>query len=693
MRTRHVKNPEGAPRLLRSVWPLLAIVLLQALLAAVSVETLSSVRAYVAGESLWSKGQKGAVYALSLYSETSDEKYYRQYLETVSVPLGDRIARRALERAVPDLEVASRGFRQGGNHPDDISGMIWLFRYFCDVGHLARAVDRWRDTDAVIDDLVNLGAEIHLEIVSGNVGADRVDFFKDQIYQINSRTTPLAVAFSESLGEGSRFIKHLLAVANLFTAALLILLGVLRTRTLLAQRQRFADQLKAERERLAFQAAHDSLTGLANRREFERRLACALPQVTAGGCQKTVMFLDLDQFKVVNDTCGHAAGDELLRQLSVALKDQLRADDLLARLGGDEFAVLLEDCATQSAVTTAERLRHTVEQLHFVWNGRAFNVTASIGLVCVSDPGATIENTLKAADVACYMAKENGRNRVVVNSPRDAELLQRVGEMSWVQRIHEALEGNRFCLYAQKIVSLKDGAAEGLHIELLLRLRDEDGQLIAPGNFIPAAERYGLMPLIDRWVVRNAFTILASRISQRGAVPIATCAINLSGDSFRDEGFMDYVRTQLRVHGVAPQIVCFEITETSVIANLSNASRFIRSLQEIGCRFSLDDFGCGMSSFAYLKHLPVDYLKIDGGFVKDMLVDPIDRAMVEMICHIGRIMGKLTVAEFVESNEIVDALREIGVDYVQGYAIGRPEPFDICSETAGVPRMACRDVA
>jgi diguanylate cyclase (GGDEF)-like protein len=427
--------------------------------------------------------------------------------------------------------------------------------------------------------------------------------------------------------------------------------------------------------RLSWQASHDALTGLVNRREFETRLGKVLDNLSHKPSEHSLMFLDLDQFKVVNDTCGHAAGDQLLKQTSALLQEVLQAGGLLARLGGDEFGVLLEDCGTDSAAGIAERLRLAVQELRFVWNGCAFNISVSIGLVHVAEPGV-IEEMLRAADVACYTAKEKGRNRVQVYHPSDSELVQRVGEMAWVQRIRNGLDEQRFCLFAQEIRALNKDEPHHSHVELLLRLRDEDGKLVQPGSFMPAAERYGLMPLIDRWVVRNAFALIASRLNSSTPVRLSSCAINLSGATFGDDDFVDFVRRQFEIHQVPPGMICFEITETSAIADLPSAKRFIQALKKLGCRFSLDDFGTGMSSFSYLKHLPVDFIKIDGSFVTEMLNSKIDRAVIETIVHIAKVMGKNTVAEFVESNEILEALREIGVDYAQGYAIGRPSPFE-----------------
>ncbi|WP_394561977.1 EAL domain-containing protein [Aquipseudomonas alcaligenes] len=424
---------------------------------------------------------------------------------------------------------------------------------------------------------------------------------------------------------------------------------------------------------LSWQASHDALTGLANRREFEYRLAQLLARMLRQPGRHALMFIDLDQFKLVNDTCGHAAGDELLRKVCQELQLLLREGDTLARLGGDEFGVILENCPTEAALRVAEGLRKSVQELRFTWGGRVFNISASIGLVQVPPGQVSLAELLRTADLACYSAKERGRNRVHAYQPDDSEMSHKVGEMSWVQRIQRALEEDRFRLYAQPIVPLRPGE-DGGHVEILLRLQ-EDGELIAPGSFIPAAERYGLMPQIDRWVVHHTLETLTRFHAEHPHAPQLHCAINLSGASIGDAEFLDFIREQLTSRPLAPQAICFEVTETAAIANLADATHFINELKALGCRFSLDDFCAGMSSFMYLRHLPVDYLKIDGSFVRDLLDDPIDRAMVEMINQIGHVMGKRTIAEFVESAEILAVLGEIGVDFAQGYHLGRPQPF------------------
>lgn len=431
---------------------------------------------------------------------------------------------------------------------------------------------------------------------------------------------------------------------------------------------------------LSWQAMHDPLTGLYNRRGFEERLSQAVE-----GSDGALLLIDLDQFKIVNDTCGHAAGDELLRQIAGRFGSLIEPSDTLGRLGGDEFGILLCGRSGNEATAVAERARQAIESLSFAWEGRFFSVTASVGLVGFRAGGSDVEATMRAADIASYMAKERGGNRVLMHETDDTELQERVVQMAWVPRIRRALDEDRFVLFGQPIASLQDDGVT--HVELLVRMRDEDGRLIGPASFIPPAERFGLMPAIDRWVVRTGFDAMARRLSATGRNAIGTCAINLSGATFSDPGFPAYVRDQFVRTGVAPETICFEITETSAISNIAAATDFIRALKTLGCRFSLDDFGSGMSSFAYLKTLPVDYLKIDGSFVKDMLVDRIDHAMVEMIHHIGQVTGKKTIAEFAETPEIVRALREIGVDFAQGYAIAAPAPFedgDIDAWLAGV---------
>lgn len=422
---------------------------------------------------------------------------------------------------------------------------------------------------------------------------------------------------------------------------------------------------------LSFQATHDALTGLINRSEFEHQLEDLLDGASRQHTEHALLYLDLDQFKVVNDTCGHSAGDELLRQLTARIQSRVRESDTFARLGGDEFGILLENCPLHQAIQLANVLLDEVKSFHFSWLDKSFSVGVSIGLVSINDNSGSSARVLSAADAACYAAKDKGRNRVQVYSQDDIEMAERHGEMHWVARIAKALEDQRFRLYYQPIVPIQSAAHEQQqHFEVLLRMLDENHKLVPPGAFIHAAERYNMMVEIDRWVVSNVFKWLLAHADR----PVI-CAINLSGQSVNDERFLAFLIDQIKASGVARQKLCFEITETAAISNLTKANNFIRTVKSLGCSFSLDDFGSGMSSFSYLKHLPVDYLKIDGSFVRDMVSDPIDCAMVESINHIGHVMGIKTIAEFVENQAILDKLRSIGVDYVQGYSIAKPGPL------------------
>ncbi len=924
-------------RLLQIVWPFLAVVVLLVILSSVSTGIMSSVRAYVGGESLWSKAQKESVVALNRYATTHVPVEFERYVAAIAVPLGDRRAREELDRPEPNYALARQGFLDGGNNPDDIDGMISLFRRFRHVNYIERAIGIWTKADHEIERLNESALRLHALIQTGARDPAAVQAALDEINAINARLTPLEDAFSATLGEASRKTQLLLGAVTLFVATLLILLGIFLSRRLLerstdlenalrvseerynlavngsndglwdwnvltgnfyfsprcyelvgyseqementamgfiallhpddrdpthaatiahlrynapfdvefrcrcksgeyrwfrargrsvrnpagwavrmagsvtditdrkqteaqvyaekeraqvtlasiadsvittnvegrveyvnpiaealtgwklrearglplstvcsmmdeATRQPIADpvarvlrddatvrvtsnvvllrrdgveiaidqsaapirdragtitgvvlvlhDVRREREfatQLSYQASHDTLTGLVNRREFENRLDRALASAREQGRHHAMMYLDLDQFKVVNDTCGHSAGDEFMRQISVVLQERLREGDTLARLGGDEFGVLVENCPIEHAVRIAETLRQTVAEFHFIVNQRTFTVGVSIGLVNMADGSLTLTEVLSAGDAACYMAKEKGRNRVQLYHPKDTELALRHGEMEWVGRIQDALTAGRFVLYTQRVTPVGVGQKATRMFELLVRMVDERGEIVPPMAFIPAAERYNLMPQIDRWVTRTALTTMAAR--RHPSREAETCIINLSGASIGDERFLDFIRAELLRTNAPVGSVCFEVTETAAIANLSKATRFITELKALGCLFSLDDFGSGMSSFGYLKHLPVDFLKIDGSFVRDMLSDPIDNAMVEAINQIGHVMGKRTIAEYVEHEGILERLREIGVDYAQGFGVAMPKPFEATTGDESAPRV------
>ena len=917
--------PDGW-RLLPIIWPFLVIVIVLLMLSAESMSILVATRSYSEGESLWSKGQKRAMFSLMRYTETGAEADYYNYREALAVPLGDKKARLELEKADPDFAAAWQGFIEGRNHPDDVPGLIMLFRRFRHIEFMADVIALWTEGDRYIGELNVVAEELHALVIAGQDTPLALRAYRDRILEIDNHLTPLTDEFTRTLGDATRKTKTLLLIANFAAAAILLPIGILLSRRMVRYRENAEQALKLSQERfnlavtgsndglwdwniasgemyfsprfedllgfaesemgqsidmlmsrvhpddkaaideafsnhlklgapfdvemrlltksedyrwfrsrgqsvrsptgkavrmagaitdmtdrrqaaadlfaakeralvtlasiadgvittdpdgwveylnpvaeeltgwttekarglpmqailrmvnegnrklapnpiemvlreertieaastlllvrndgtefpimqsaapirarggeitgvvlvlhdvsrerqyvakLSYQASHDSLTGLINRGEFEGRLSLALNSAAQLGRHHAVMYLDLDQFKVVNDTCGHAAGDQLMRQVTAVLQRRLREGDTLARLGGDEFGVLLENCAPDNALRIADGLRQTVMDCHFAWEARSFNIGVSIGLVNVADGMFTLTDVLSAADSACYMAKEKGRNRVQVYHAGDTELSMRQGEMEWIGRLQKALEEDRFVLYSQDIAVLDPARKIEDHCEILIRMLDEKGELVPPMAFIPAAERYNLMPSIDRWVIRNAFAIIARQRAEKEGAP-GIFAINLSGASIGDERFLDYVREQFTHFAVPPKSICFEITETAAIARLDKATDFINQLKSLGCLFSLDDFGAGMSSFAYLKHLPVDFLKIDGGFVKDMADDPIDRAMVEAINSVGHVMGKKTIAEFVDGERVIRLLREMGVDYAQGYGVAKPRLF------------------
>ncbi|HWJ34665.1 MAG TPA: EAL domain-containing protein [Steroidobacteraceae bacterium] len=420
---------------------------------------------------------------------------------------------------------------------------------------------------------------------------------------------------------------------------------------------------------LHYQASHDALTGLINRREFENRLTAAVDSVRQDAERRhALLYLDLDQFKLVNDTCGHPAGDQLLKQITGVLQSRVRGGDTLARLGGDEFGILLQSCSLDQALRVAETLRQAIRDYRFIWQDGVLAVGVSIGIVEITSETPTVANVMSAADVACYAAKDQGRNRVQLYQPDNVP--ERHREMHWVSKLTRACDESRFELFYQPIVPIGANRSEREQFELMLRLRDESGALIAPAEFIPAAERYNVMPSIDRWVVRQALDQLAHR-SGSGIKPY-TIAVNLSGTSLNDERFLEYLIAELSARDLAAGAMCFEITETAAIANLGNVVYFMRELKTRGCHFALDDFGSGLSSFMYLKTLPVDYLKIDGQFIENVARDPVDRSMVEAISQVGKAMGIHTIAERVESHEVLLELGRLGIGFAQGFYIAPP---------------------
>jgi len=444
------------------------------------------------------------------------------------------------------------------------------------------------------------------------------------------------------------------------------------------------DKINDATSMLTHQAQHDDLTGLINRREFEVRLERSLKSVHDNGAQHVLCYLDLDQFKLVNDTCGHAAGDELLRQVSVLLANRMRDRDTLARLGGDEFGLLLENCSLSDANQITNTLLKLVQDYRFIHEDKIFNIGVSIGLVVINSSFHNVSDIVHAADMACYSAKNAGRNQSFLFSPGDLEVTQRRSAVEAISDITDEIDDEQFMLYCQPIVPLSSTESQHHHYEILIRKISLDGNIMLPVTFIPSAERYLLMPNIDRWVIKNTFSTYRQLLDKSHEKCNYVFSINLSGTSLGDKSLLGFIREQFVIYAIPPESICFEITETAAIVNLKNTISLFSALRKLGCSFALDDFGSGMSSFMYLKNFDVDYLKIDGSFVKDMHSNKIDHAMVRSIHSVAEAMNIKTVAEFVENKAILKELKSIGVHYGQGLYLGEPIPIKKLIENLSV---------
>lgn len=517
------------------------------------------------------------------------------------------------------------------------------------INPVAEALTGWTNSDAVAQSVSSVFKVLHEttgeivpDLVEMAVSSGTIQHCRDQSLLVSQFANEKAIKGSAA---------PIIDVDGKVLGAILVFHDVTSSRQLIQE--------------LNWNANHDSLTRLPNRREFERRLQLAIPNHENETVSHIILFMDLDQFKVVNDTCGHAAGDDLLRQLALSLASQIRKSDLLARLGGDEFGVLLHDCSIEEGLEIAEKLRGVADSFRFIWKEKSFRIGISIGFVPIHESDS-VKNYIHKADMACYEAKALGRNRIHVFQAQEGAVKE--AELEWVNRITEAIDKNQFELHVQPIVY-----AESLkvhHYEILIRLVSDNNQIIYPNEFIPPAERYGIMSSIDRWVIRQTFSWLKTNAAHAPKV-----AINLSGACLGDAAFSQFVADHFTDGIVQGSQVCFEITETTAIANMSQAMLLINSLKELGCSFALDDFGSGLSSFAYLKSFPVNYLKIDGSFVRDMVDDPIDLAMVQAIHQVGKVMKIETIAEYVENEALVRACQDIGINYLQGYGVGKPVPI------------------
>jgi diguanylate cyclase (GGDEF)-like protein len=438
---------------------------------------------------------------------------------------------------------------------------------------------------------------------------------------------------------------------------------------------RYSIEHKKMEEKISYQASHDSLTGLINRSKFEEELKKAMEETVTLNLEHCLLYMDLDRFKVVNDTCGHLAGDQLLKQVALHIHDQIRHTDIFARMSGDEFAILLYNCSLANAGEIAANICISVQNHQFICQNYQFNIGISIGIVPITAASSNLDRILSNADEACYLVKDKGGNGCLHYQSDAVESSTHKNELLWVLNINRAFVNNLFRLQRQPVIPLT-AEAKIVHYELLIRMLDENDQLVLPNNFLPTATHYKLMSAIDRWVVKNYFAFYREQLAQNRFVNTCICNINLSGSFLNEEDSLQFLLEQINHYQIPPQHLCFEITETSAIANFNHVIAFVEQLKARGCRFALDDFGNGLATFNYLKKFPVDFVKIDGSFVRNILSNPIDCSMVESINQIAHLMKIKTVAEFVENEAIFRKLKEIGIDYAQGYWIGKPQPLE-----------------
>jgi diguanylate cyclase (GGDEF)-like protein len=680
--------------LVSAIWPQLLVMALMLILSLLSVLVVSGLRAYTYGQDRWSIGEDQAVEQLRRYAVDGDEATYRRVQESLAVPLGDRVARLQLQRPHPDYALARHGLIAGGNAPADVTGMIVIFRLFDRLPVMAHAVAVWGVADTFIAAEQDNAQLLHAQFAGGHPDRQQLRALLARVDDLHQRVVPVAQEFGATIGTASRQIGRLLLLVLPLGSALLLLAGVSRSRAQFRRDERMARALRDLASSLRHQATHDSLTNLTNRAEFEVRLEIAIAERVRAASHWWLLYFDLDQFKVINDTCGHAAGDELIQKVSWLLRARLQPDDVLARLGGDEFGVLLPRRTGEAALALADDIRQQISGLRFQFTDRMFSVSASFGMLGLDATVPSVGDALSRADQACYLAKDNGRNRVQIYHPDDQQVQVRHGEMQWVERLNAALDEDRFAVVAQEIRRVgakleRGGTPLAQRFEMLLRLVGPGGEQIAPMAFIPAAERYGLMPRVDRWVIARVCRELAQLRSRGGTLP--TCMVNLSGTSVCDPGLADFIAECLSHSGLGAMHLGFELTETAAVANLTQASQLMARLRAMGCPIALDDFGSGMSSFAYLRNLPIDFLKIDGSFIRKIDTDPIDFAMVETIHRIGGIMGMQTVAESVENEHVLAALTLIGVDFAQGFHIRPPVPLEQLRLTALPPAPRRQD--